>query len=283
MNIIPINNINVQLTLTQFRQLSSFIYTEVGIKMPEAKKTMLESRLLKRLRALSIDNFNDYIEYLFSKEGIAKELVQMLDVVTTNKTDFFREPIHFEYLTQIVIPEYLQKEGFKPMHIWSAGCSTGEEPYTLSMVLEYEVEKGIIPGYNIYATDISTKVLEKAIEAVYQIKTVENIPIDIKRKFFLKHKDPNVKTVRIKPELRSKIVFDRFNFMDETYLSSELYDVIFCRNVIIYFDRQTQEKVITKLCSKIKTGGYLFLGHSESITNLKVPLKSIRPTVFKKL
>ncbi len=277
------NILNAKLSLAQFRQLSTFIYSQVGIKMPEVKKSMLESRLQKRLRALSITNFSDYIEYLFSKEGLSKELIHMLDVITTNKTDFFREPAHFEYLTQFVIPEFLKKEGFKPLYVWSAGCSTGEEPYTLQMVLESEVERGIIPGYRIHATDISTKVLEKAIEAIYQIKRIEHLPLEIKKKFFLRHKDPNNNTVRIKPELRSKISFSRLNLMDDTYLSSDLYDVIFCRNVIIYFDRATQEKVIRKLCNKLRSGGYLFLGHSESITNLSVPLKSIRPTVFKKL
>lgn len=279
----PISILNAHLTLTQFRQLSAFIYFQVGIKMPEVKKTMLESRLQKRLRALSIDNFNDYLEYLFSKEGLSKELIHMLDVITTNKTDFFRESAHFEDLVQLVIPEFIQKEGFKPIFVWSAGCSTGEEPYTLAMILEYELERSIIPGYRIFATDISTDVLEKAMDAIYDIKKIENLPLEIKKKFFLKHKDSNCQTVRIKPELRLKVCFDRLNFMDEAYCTPDLFDVIFCRNVIIYFDRITQEKVIQKLCAKLRPGGYLFLGHSESLTNLNVPLKNIKPTVFKKL
>ena len=244
---------------------------------------MLESRLQKRLRALSMENFNDYVTYLFSKEGQSKELIHMLDVITTNKTDFFREPAHFEHLTQIVIPEFNRKVNYKPLLIWSAGCSTGEEPYTLAMVLENEVNAGIIPSYKIHATDISTNVLEKAIEAIYNLDKISTLPMDIKRKYFLKNKDLNSKTVRIIPELRSRISFERFNFMDETYYSSELYDVIFCRNVIIYFDNQTQEKVIQKLCTRLKPGGFLFLGHSESITNMSVPLKNVKPTVFKKI
>ena len=283
MTSISCNIFNIHLTPSQFHQLSTFIYQQVGIKMPEVKKTMLESRLQKRLRALSMENFNDYVTYLFSKEGQSKELIHMLDVITTNKTDFFREPAHFEHLTQIVIPEFNRKVNYKPLLIWSAGCSTGEEPYTLAMVLENEVNAGIIPSYKIHATDISTNVLEKAIEAIYNLDKISTLPMDIKRKYFLKNKDLNSKTVRIIPELRSRISFERFNFMDETYYSSELYDVIFCRNVIIYFDNQTQEKVIQKLCTRLKPGGFLFLGHSESITNMSVPLKNVKPTVFKKI
>lgn len=276
-------NYNIKLTQPQFAKLSQFIYDQVGIKMPEVKKIMLESRLQKRLKALSITNFNDYINYLFSSQGQSLEMVHMLDVITTNKTDFFREPAHFEYLSELIIPEFTQKAGFKPLKIWSAGCSTGEEPYTLAMVLENEMEKGKIPGYSIHATDISTQVLEKAVNAIYNISRMEFLPLDIKRKFFLKHKDPNIKTVRIKPELRSKITFERLNFMDNSYVLPHTFDIVFCRNVIIYFERITQENVIRKLCDNIRPGGYLFLGHSESITSFNLPLKTIKPTVFRKI
>ena len=282
MEVNPYDIIKARMTNAQFKQMSSFIFTQVGIKMPEVKKVMLESRLQKRLKALSMSNFNEYLDFLFSKEGQKNELVHMLDVVTTNKTDFFREPVHFDYIRQFIIPEFVKKDGYKPLSVWSAGCSSGEEPYTIAMVLESEQEKGNIPGYRILATDISTKVLGKAIEAIYPFDRISDIPHEMKKKYLLKHKDPVVSKVRIKPELRSKISFERLNLMDEVYCIPELFDMVFCRNVIIYFDRKTQESVITKLSSKLREGGYLFLGHSESITNLNVPLKSIYPTVFLK-
>jgi chemotaxis protein methyltransferase CheR len=265
-----------------FNKVSLFIYNEVGIKMPPEKKVLLENRRQKRLRELKMTNFSDYIEFLFSKKGIEQELISMIDVITTNKTDFFRESVHFNYLTDIIIPE-LQQKSAKQFRVWSAGCSSGEEPYTIAITLQGLLEKNVINDYSIYATDISTIVLDKARQAVYPSRTVDNIPLTIKKKYFLKSTDPENKYVCIIPELKRRITFQRFNFMNEAYKTPHTFDVIFCRNVIIYFDRKTQENVIAKLCTKLNKGGYLFLGHSESITNMNLPLESIKPTVFKKI
>lgn len=275
---------SAKLSVKQFDVLSKFIYDELGIKLPPAKQTMLESRLQRRLREVNMNTFEEYIEYVFSKEGKYNELIHMLDVVTTNKTDFFREPLHFDFLRDIAIPEFTKNFPNRQLQVWSAGCSSGEEPYTLAMVLQDIVATGKLLDYNIYATDISTKILQKALMAIYLENRTNDVPLTIKKKYFLKSKDPLNSTLRIIPQLRSKIKFDRLNFMDDFYNTpTNYYDIVFCRNVIIYFDRQTQEKVIKRLCNKLKPGGYFFLGHSESITNMDLPLVTVKPTIFKKI
>jgi len=273
-----------QMTDSEFNQLSSFIYQEYGIKMPPAKKVMLQSRLQKRLRELNILTFRDYIKFLFSDKGQSDELIHMIDVVSTNKTDFFREPSHFEFMKNDLLPEWHTHKMIRyPMKIWSAGCSSGEEPYTMAIVLsEFQLHN---PGFDfsIWGSDISSRMLFKAADAIYADERIIGIPLDIKKRYFLKSKDPNVKTVRIIPQLRSKVNFCRLNFMDNYYEIQETFDIVFCRNVLIYFDRQTQEKVIAKLCSKLRVGGIFFLGHSESILNMNLPLQQIKPTIFKRI
>lgn len=267
-----------------FERLSNFIYKAYGIKMPPAKKVMLQSRLQKRLREMNMNSYEEYCDFVFSKEGEALELVHMIDVVTTNKTDFFREPTHFDFLRQTVLPEFVAREKTKTtLKIWSAGCSSGEEVYTLAIVLAEFMEKNKNLDYSILGTDISTRILQKAIDAVYTEDRIAVIPIETKRKYFLRSKDRDKPTVRLIPELRKKASYQRLNFMDDSYNVNEKFDIIFCRNVLIYFDRDTQEKVINRLCMSLKTGGYFFLGHSESITGMKVPLVQLKPTVFMKV
>ena len=271
-----------KLSQAEFQKLSSFIYDELGIKLPDMKKIMLESRLHRRLRELGMNNFKEYIDYVFSQEGRQNEMVHMFDVVTTNKTDFFRENMHFEYMNQFILKEVAARNS-NFVNIWSAGCSSGEEPYTLTIVLSEAIEKGLISDFKILATDISTRILKMAIDAIYPLNRIEDIPLHLKKKYFLKSKDPMNKTARVIPQLRNKISFERLNFMDDVYNINQMFDIVFCRNVIIYFDHQTQERVIQKLCSKLKTGGYLFLGHSESIAGMNLPLVNVKPTVFRKI
>lgn len=268
-----------------FSRLSQFIYKQCGIKMPIAKKTMLEARLQKRLRSLGMRSFGDYCNYLFSPRGIDQELVQMIDLVTTNKTDFFREPDHFDYLLQRVLPEWVQKYGGsagRRLMVWSAGCSSGEEPYTLAMVLNEFAES--CPGFKfqILATDISTRVLEKARTAIYEEERVEPVPMPLKRKYLLRSRDKASGLVRIVPELREKVQFRRLNFMDSDFGMREQMDIIFCRNVIIYFDRPTQERLLNHFYVHMASGGYIFMGHSETLNGLDVPLATVHPTVYRK-
>jgi chemotaxis protein methyltransferase CheR len=284
-NTTPSANIPAVLSDKVFNRFSSFIYEEVGIKLPPAKKTMLEARLNKRLKAHDFRSFDEYADYVFSPEGRGEELVNLIDVVTTNKTDFFREPAHFEYLVKSAIPSLIDAfdAGFrKPFKIWSAGCSTGEEPYTMSMVLsEFAATQ---PGFksSILATDISTVVLSKAKNAIYAEERVDTIPLHLKKKYLLKSKDKTKPLVRMSPALRSMIQFQRLNFMEDFGLHEHM-DVIFCRNVIIYFDKPTQERLLNRFCKQLVKGGYLFLGHSETLSGLNVPLTPVASTVYRKL
>ncbi|MDH5381408.1 MAG: protein-glutamate O-methyltransferase [Cyclobacteriaceae bacterium] len=268
------------LTDKDFKRLSDFIYSNYGIKMPYQKKVMLEGRLQKRLRHWGFKSFNEYCDFVFSEKGQEAEVIHMIDVVSTNKTDFFRESAHFDYMTNEILPLYKEK-GVNQIDIWSSACSSGEEPYTIAMVMnEFNDNNKAYLKYNILCSDISTDILSKAKQGIYRLERIENIPLAMKRKYFLKSKDTQNPTVRVVPELRKKMSFTRLNLMDPKYNVPTKYDIIFCRNVLIYFDWETQEKVINKLCEQLKPGGYFFLGHSESAINKNVPLKQIRPTVF---
>ncbi|HEY4743794.1 MAG TPA: protein-glutamate O-methyltransferase [Desulfuromonadaceae bacterium] len=268
----------------EFNRLSAFIYDAVGIKMPPAKKTMLEARLQKRLKALGIGTFEAYADFVFSADGQRDELVHLIDVVTTNKTDFFREPAHFEYLVKTALPALIddREAGFRsPFKVWSAGCSTGEEPYTLAMVLAEFGEAN--PGFrsSILASDISTVVLAKSRNAIYTEDRVDPIPLHLKKKYLLKSRDRSKGLVRIVPQLRSMVQFRRLNFMEDFSMPEQM-DVIFCRNVIIYFDKPTQERLLNRFWKQLVPGGFLFLGHSETLNGLDVPLTSVASTVYRK-
>ncbi|GAH50688.1 unnamed protein product, partial [marine sediment metagenome] len=271
------NNIyKAKMSTVDFNNLSNFIFTEYGIKMPKEKKIMLQGRLLKRLRALNMTKFSDYVDYVFSEEGQENEVIHMIDVVSTNKTDFFREAVHFDFLNQQILPEYVENYSFgKQMKIWSAGCSSGEEPYTIAITL-YEFKKNHPAfDFHIHGTDVSSRILESAALAIYKEDTIEKIPVKIKKKYFLRSKNRDNKTVRVIKQLRDKVSFSLLNFMDNNYYVQKTFDVIFCRNVLIYFELETQESVINKLCRYLKDGGYFFLGHSETIIDKKVPLKQL--------
>lgn len=275
------------LTEKDFLRLSAFIHAECGIKLAGGKKVMIEARFQKRLRALGMKSFSEYCAYLFSPEGMQRELHHMIDVVTTNKTDFFREPTHYDFLVEKVLPERVTARGAGPgkkLTIWSAGCSTGEEPYTLAMVMNEFAERctGFGFTWSILATDISTRVLEKAKQAVFEAERALPIPDPLKRKYLLKSRDRAKGLVRIVPELREAVQFRRLNFMDDDFGLREMIDIVFCRNVIIYFDRPTQAKLLNKFCRQMVPGGYLFMGHSETLHGLDVPLVQVAPTVYRK-
>ncbi len=275
------------LSQRDFLRLSRFIHEECGIKMPESKKVMLEARFQKRLRILGMKTFGDYCDYLFSPEGMEHELHQMIDAVTTNKTDFFREPSHFDSLSRTILPEIIAGRGKgtgRKITVWSAGCSTGEEPYTLAMVMNEFAERysGCGFDWSILATDISTKVLEKARQAIFETERVMPIPDPLKRKYLLKSRDRNRGLFRIVPELRKTVWFRRLNFMEDDFGMKEMIDIIFCRNVIIYFDRPTQARLLDKFCRQLVPGGYLFLGHSETLHGMDVPLVQVLPTIYRK-
>jgi len=273
-----------ELSDIDFNRLSDFIYTNYGIKLPPVKKIMLQSRLQARLKANDMDSFKVYTDFVLSGKGGEEEVVSMIDLVSTNKTDFYRESAHFDFMKDVVLPEHAENFSERSFKVWSSASSSGEEAYTIAIVISEFLENRRKFDFQILGTDISTRILDKARKAVYGMDRVDVIPLAQKRKYLLKSKDLANPQVRIVPALRAHTSFQRLNLMDEVYSDvPKDFDLIFCRNVLIYFDRPTQEKVINKLCRHLRPGGYFFLGHSESITGYDVPLKQLRPTVFQKV
>lgn len=270
------------LSARDFGRLSTFIYEEAGIRLGPEKRTMLEARLRRRLRSLNLDSYRRYCEYLFTPEGRSQEIVPFLDEVTTNKTDFFREPGHFTLLAEKALPEIAARAEGRPVLVWSAGCSSGEEPYTLAMVLSEYAEAH--PGFRfrILATDLSTRVLEKAQLGIYTTESVEPVPPALRQKYLMRSRDRGSDQVRIVPELRRLVEFRRLNFMDADYGLAGHADAIFCRNVIIYFDRATQEAILRKLVRQLAPLGYLFVGHSEALHEMQLPVTAMGPALYRK-
>lgn len=272
-----------QLSGRDFSRLTAFIYSEAGICLGPEKKTMLEGRLKRRLRELELDSFRQYCDFLFGQEGLREEKVPFIDVVTTNKTDFFREPGHFDFLAERGLPEMAERASGQPLLLWSAGCSSGEEPYTLAMVLSEYAAAHAGFRFRILATDISTRVLARAELGIYADSDLEPVPALLRRKYVLRSRERAADRVRMAPELRRLIEFRRLNFMDADYGVGEKADAVFCRNVIIYFDRPTQEKILGKLAAHLKAGGYLFVGHSESLHEMHLPLEAVGPALYRKV
>jgi len=274
-----------ELSRKAFTRFAQFITSELGIKMPESKLSMLQGRLFRRIRELHLNSVAQYSEYLFAPSN-PQEREHFINEITTNKTDFFREPEHFDFLTRTVLPSFSSTAVFglsSRLKVWSAGCSSGEEPYTLAMVLsEYALQQ---PGFDfgILGTDISTRVLNQARSGIYRESQTLTVPPELRRKYLLQGRDKSELLARVIPELRRKVTFHSLNFMDENYSIRDMFDVIFFRNVLIYFDRPTQELAINRICRNLVPGGYFFTGHSESLAGLDTGLSCIQPAIFQKL
>lgn len=248
---------------------------------------MFQARLQRRLHELDIDSFDEYAARLFSDSNESTEFNLLADFISTNKTEFFREKEHFRFLTENILPEYLKNSTSNlvpELNFWSAGCSSGQEAYSVGIQFEEFMRiQGIRFDYSILATDISGKMLRSAKEAVYPMSQVDEMPIELKHRYFLKSKntkDPKVKVVK---SIREKVRVGHLNLMDGLYPFDAQFDVIFLRNTLIYFDPKVQLKVLTKVLDSLKTGGYLFIGHSESLINLNLPIKTIAPSVYIKI
>jgi chemotaxis protein methyltransferase CheR len=265
-----------------YARLCGLIYSEAGISLGTERKTMLEVRIKRRLKILDLHSYGEYCDYLFGHEGLRHEIVHLIDVVTTNKTDFFRESGHFDFLIDKALPELTERISGRQFLIWSAGCSSGEEPYTMAIVLsEYALAH---PGFRfrILATDISNLVLAKAELGVYSNDVVAPVAPALRRKYFMRSREPGSDKQRVAPELRGLVEFRRLNFMDADYGVSEKADAIFCRNVIIYFDRPTQERILEKLCNCLAPGGYMFVGHAETLHDMRLPLTPVAPALYRR-
>ena len=236
----------------------------------------------RRLRATGFLTFDAYCDYLFDHGGLETELVHLVDAVTTNKTDFFREPRHFDYMRDKALPA-LASQGISSVRAWSSACSTGAEPYTMAMVLDTFFQGGREGNFTVFATDLSTDVLDKARLGIYPAELVEPVPADMRRRYVLRAANEARRDVRMTPYLRSKIGFGRLNLMDARYNVGDPMHIIFCRNVLIYFDKETQGHVLRRLCDRLLPGGYLFIGHSETISGHDLPVRTVANTVFQRL
>ncbi len=278
---VPKVNVSIQISEAQFQKLSRLVYSLCGIKLGPEKKDLLKARLVKRFRAVGCQDVGEYMR-LLEKDADGSELVCFLDCITTNKTDFFREPQHFSFLAEQVLPrlDKLCRRG-EPLRIWSAACSTGEEPYTIAMVLLENRHTWADRGAKILASDISTRVLAHAQQAVYSMDRVEGIPRRVLTRYFQRGQRRWTGYVRLKKEVRELVSFRRINLMD-SFRFSNPFHVIFCRNVMIYFDKETRERLVGKFCEVLCPRGYLLVGHSESLTGIDHKLKFVRPAVYRK-
>ncbi len=248
--------------------------------MPPAKKILLESRLQKRIKIHNLRDFKEYCDFLFEQKD-RQELVEMIDAITTNKTDFMREPAHFDYMVEKALPEVTR--GKTRINLWSAACSTGQEPYNLAMFMEEFNGRSPRPvDYAIRATDISNSCLARGRDALYTLKDIEDVSLDFKRKYFLKSRDPKSDQVKIKSHIRSRVQFQPINLMKDDYGLRETFDIVFCRNVLIYFDKDNQRDVIARIISHMNSGAYLFLGHSESMAGMNSGLMGVASSIFRK-
>ena len=266
------------ITADEFQRFRTLIYDESGISLGEQKKTLLASRLAKRMRALDLATFSEYYAKV-TQDPTREEFTRMLDLISTNKTDFFREPKHFDFLRERIIPEL---EDTKRIRIWSSACSTGEEPYTIAMTLFDHIRNPAQWDCKILASDLSTRVLAKAAAGTYDEERVHNVPADIVKRHFLRGRGESAGLLKVKAHLTDMIRFQRLNLMDDEFPIKHPLDLIFCRNVMIYFDRPTQETLVNKFYRYLKPGGYLFIGHSEILQWMTHPFKVIAPTIYRK-
>ena len=269
----------------EFATFREFIATSTGIALGPHKRALLQARLGSRLRALGLTSFVDYRRVLLERGPASEEFVRFVNVVTTTRTAFYREARHCAYLAEQWVPQRLSKaaaDGQRIIRIWSAACSTGEEPYTIAMTLT-DALKGA-PGWDvrILASDINTDVLERAAVGIYDLEDVRPIPPAVLRRHFLRGSGASTGLVRLRPALRRLVTFRHINLVEEGWPIRTRFDVIFCRNVLIYFDRPTQQRVLGRLLGFLKDGGLLILGHSEGLHGSVRGLRHISGTIYRK-
>ena len=272
------NLITAELSQAQFERISLLVYRLSGIKMQSGKEGLIKSRLMKRLRALDIDSFDTYLSYL-ERDKTGQELTTMIDVLTTNKTSFFRESQHFDFLRENVLPTWRVEK--RRIRIWSAGCSSGEEPYSIAIVLREELPDTDIRDTRILATDISTRVLETASQAEYRQEILGDITPQVLQKYFTLVGPQSPRTYRVNEAVRAMVRLARLNLMGDWPMRGP-FDVIFCRNVMIYFDKPTQQNLVRRFGQLLGPGGCLFVGHSESLTASSHDFRYVQPAVYMK-
>lgn len=260
-----------------FELIRDLAYQKFGLDLRHGKERLVSSRLGKQIRAGGFTSFDEYFRHV-SSDGTGEALIAMIDSLTTNHTSFLREQQHFQFLTETVLPAYLDRSR---IDIWCAASSTGEEPYSILLSLLNELGARRTPDVRIQASDISTRVLTAARKGIYSAERLAALPPDWMRRFFLRGEGKSQGLYRVKPDLAAKVEFRRVNLMDP-FPESVVFQVIFCRNVMIYFDQKTQENVVNRLAACLEPGGYLFVGHAESLTAIRHDLQYVKPAVYQK-
>ena len=270
-----------EITDAEFERIRDFVKMKLGINLGNEKKSLVQSRLTSIIHEKGMDDFTQYFDYLF-KDKTGEALVQFVDKITTNHTFFMREKDHFDYLRDTVLPYIYEKNSQNnDLRLWCAGCSTGEEPYTLEMLIQdFFREKPVKWDTQILATDISTSVLNKAIRGVYPTESLKDLPKNWMNDYYDVLDNGNR---QVKNEIRKMVIFRKFNLMDEKFPFKKPFHTIFCRNVMIYFDTATRDQLVNKFYDATETGGFLFIGHSESLNHKTTKYKYIKPAVYRKV
>ena len=257
-----------------FKFFQDLIFQLAGLSMSAAKKPLVGNRLVTRLRYYELRSYEEYVHILRNPHNDAERQI-FIDLLTTNETSFFREPIHFDFMKSHILN---QDSLPNPFRVWSAACSSGEEPYSIAMLLEDKI-RGV--NWELLASDISSRVLEKSQKGLYPIDKSEKIPMDYLKKYCLKGKNANAGYFKISDEMRDRIKFLPLN-LNEPFPNFGKFSVIFLRNVMIYFDKETRIKLIRKISASLYQGGYLFIGHSETLLEITDQLAMVRPTIYRK-
>jgi chemotaxis protein methyltransferase CheR len=268
-----------------FKKFQKLIYEETGIWLGSSKTALLCGRLFRRLRVLELTSLKDYYERISQPEQ-HEERAQMIDAITTNETRFFREPKQFEFLEQRMFPRWRSdaERGLRPkrLRIWSAGCSSGEEPYTIAMLVAAHLPAEDGWDFRLLATDISNRVLEKASKGIYPIARSSELPDPVLQNFMLRGTGEREGEMKVKNEIQCMIEFRRLNLNEEREVLEGPFDAIFCRNVLIYFDAASKQRVVDNLVRHLVSNGLLFVGHAENLTNVTDELRSVESTIYLK-
>jgi len=267
---------SVRLTQAQYARISQLVEGLAGINLAAGKEELVKARLVKRPRALALPDFDSYLAYV-ERDETRSELAKMVDALTTNKTSFFREPQHFEYLRMHILPGLAGSR----VRIWSAGCSSGEEPYSIAMTLREELGEEGCRDARVLATDISERMLEKARAAVYDASALRDVPPSMAGKYFTCVQAKPPRLYRVNDSIREMVRIAKLNMMGPWPMKGRFH-VIFCRNVMIYFDKAVQQELVLRFWEMLEPGGYLFVGHSESLVGASHSFRYVRPAVYLK-
>lgn len=270
------------LTEKDRQRIARFVESNIGVQCPASKHSLVESRLRKRQKALGFSSLKHYIDFALEAQEGEQERIHLLDTLTTNKTDFYREIEHFHFLRRSLEARLAASHSRAAVRFWSAGCSTGQEPYTLAMeILEMQQRFSHFRA-EILATDISVSCLQTAKRAIYPHETVEPVPLAVRKKYLLRSNKSGRDLVQMDAPVRKLVQFQTLNLLHDDFRKNGTFDYIFCRNVMIYFSNSDRESIIKRFAASLKPGGILFIGHSENLVGNKLEFSRVQPTVYQR-